>query len=942
MLANGSSPMKRSSAFQKAIGPLGVAATARVGMTENGDSDSISRKLQSYLPDAWGGTFLVVLLGVLVLQAARWSIYLQPQFFLLKPVALLATWGLFVLTLVWRNRRFDVSRTKNEQHQSSDVRQTFHGDGPPIAGRSVATSVAENVDLPLATAQRGDGDHRDLSIKNTVRSLGYWPNILLLLVGLLVILSGPIVEWVNRAFDTGDPPEFIAFDLALSVALLLCVASSSRWRQAAIVGTSFVALLVTFAKPDGVVYVAAGVFGVVGLWRMMATYWEGIESKAIDSSSRQLPFRFSILSMTLVAILLLGVVASVFNRDALGWTSRWSIFSGGDEWSDPYATSGVGDGENLVAATQNAQSEGPIDSDMFIESKQRSLYDVITELNGDKKPTPKTETSQAIGIRTENYMHNHGRLAKVEKNTSSFQTSRTSKSRPRPKPEDAISDALLLVSGVAPTHLSLESFDLFDGETWFKSEATYRREMYGVLPGEQNEWFCLKRSNPLNVLFGLHNYSVAVLHLKSERIPLPPLIEAWSIGHINQARFYRTTPDDGLELAIGNTIPEMTVIRTIRRGFRLRDLPRRAFWRDLPRPPSSENRVPQLDAEEGTPLPYLELPLDDPTTERLKSLARQWSHGSSGGWEDVTRIVEGLRREFRHARPESTSLPEFLESGSGPDYLFATAAVLMLRAEGIPARMVSGFYVDPKKHDPRTGKTPVGVEDAHFWAEVHMGDGNWIPVEPTPGYEPTAESLSWLDRCVQALIDLAFWARDHWLQLLIAILVLLGAWSFREAIRHFIMWTMWRLELALRPQRRVVATLRYLEYLGHRAGLNRSQHQPVGTWLSETFSISNRVVPPSLLRPEAPQVDGGMIEPAGTSASIATGSHAGAFESESVADGERDLALFLDRLNRSLYDPGLALERSALSSRESRQVVRSAVVALRKQIKPGASHLNKH
>lgn len=71
-----------------------------------------------------------------------------------------------------------------------------------------------------------------------------------------------------------------------------------------------------------------------------------------------------------------------------------------------------------------------------------------------------------------------------------------------------------------------------------------------------------------------------------------------------------------------------------------------------------------------------------------------------------------------------------LESRQGYCTYFATAFVLLARAEGIPARYVQGYCV------------PVGEGEevcvysymAHAWPEAYIEGVGWIPFEPTPGY----------------------------------------------------------------------------------------------------------------------------------------------------------------------------------------------------------------
>lgn len=86
--------------------------------------------------------------------------------------------------------------------------------------------------------------------------------------------------------------------------------------------------------------------------------------------------------------------------------------------------------------------------------------------------------------------------------------------------------------------------------------------------------------------------------------------------------------------------------------------------------------------------------------------------------------------------PESIgSAEEFLEyflleSKEGYCTYFATAFVLLARAEGIPARYAQGFCVPMGE----SGFATVLSNMAHSWPEVYMEGVGWIPFEPTPGY----------------------------------------------------------------------------------------------------------------------------------------------------------------------------------------------------------------
>ena len=80
---------------------------------------------------------------------------------------------------------------------------------------------------------------------------------------------------------------------------------------------------------------------------------------------------------------------------------------------------------------------------------------------------------------------------------------------------------------------------------------------------------------------------------------------------------------------------------------------------------------------------------------------------------------------------ESEFLDYFLlESRQGYCNYFATAFVLLARAQGIPARYVQGFCV------PMRGKKEAVVYSymAHAWPEAYLDGIGWIPFEPTPGF----------------------------------------------------------------------------------------------------------------------------------------------------------------------------------------------------------------
>lgn len=93
------------------------------------------------------------------------------------------------------------------------------------------------------------------------------------------------------------------------------------------------------------------------------------------------------------------------------------------------------------------------------------------------------------------------------------------------------------------------------------------------------------------------------------------------------------------------------------------------------------------------------------------------------------------------------------ESHSGYCVHFASAAVLMYRLYGIPARYASGYAIAPsdfEQQEDGTWMADVTDESAHAWVEIFFEDYGWTPVEATPSTDgsmnasyPGIEGIEW-------------------------------------------------------------------------------------------------------------------------------------------------------------------------------------------------------
>ena len=133
---------------------------------------------------------------------------------------------------------------------------------------------------------------------------------------------------------------------------------------------------------------------------------------------------------------------------------------------------------------------------------------------------------------------------------------------------------------------------------------------------------------------------------------------------------------------------------------------------------------------------YLELP--EETTQR--ALPHLWEAGVTDGLsivqtaqrigEYVENIAEYSLNTGRMPEDETDFALWFLDSGStGYCVHFASAATVLLRAAGIPARYVEGYLVDAEAGQT----TAVRGSNAHAWTEYYVPDVGWVILEATPG-----------------------------------------------------------------------------------------------------------------------------------------------------------------------------------------------------------------
>ena len=131
---------------------------------------------------------------------------------------------------------------------------------------------------------------------------------------------------------------------------------------------------------------------------------------------------------------------------------------------------------------------------------------------------------------------------------------------------------------------------------------------------------------------------------------------------------------------------------------------------------------------------YLQLP--NTITPRTTQLAQQLTAGTSNPFDAAMAIEEYLRGHIRYNEnvpvpPANQDVVDYVlfDNPQGYCEYYATSMVVMLRALGIPARMVAGYY--PGSPDPQEGGFLYRQKNAHAWVEAFFPGYGWIPFEPT-------------------------------------------------------------------------------------------------------------------------------------------------------------------------------------------------------------------
>jgi hypothetical protein len=176
----------------------------------------------------------------------------------------------------------------------------------------------------------------------------------------------------------------------------------------------------------------------------------------------------------------------------------------------------------------------------------------------------------------------------------------------------------------------------------------------------------------------------------------------------------------------------------------------------------AEQPQPSIQDLEASPVPavddevlrYTELPELSPS---VTDLAAALTAGARTPYERVRAVLDHFTDRSNgfiyslSTEPGTTGddLADFLRIKRGYCEQYAGAMAVLVRAAGVPARVVLGYT--PGREQP-DGTRMVTTDDAHAWVEVWFDGLGWIPFDPTPIAANRAVDLPWAPR-VETLDD---------------------------------------------------------------------------------------------------------------------------------------------------------------------------------------------
>ena len=301
------------------------------------------------------------------------------------------------------------------------------------------------------------------------------------------------------------------------------------------------------------------------------------------------------------------------------------------------------------------------------------------------------------------------------------------------EPSDA---QVMRVKSPVASYWRANTLGAFDGTTWFGGPSTSAERVVAPAPG--SVVFTLPPSSPEPtgrlVTESFDVVSTYTDHLFTGGTPLSVLLDRDTLLWVADAQTLRLNKPLGptFRYTVTAVVPRLKPADLLDRG--------RDYSADVLGPYTALPFPHLFDLGVIAPESAWRDAMSDTPADREWLGLFQLDRGIVGTATDpyriTLRIEEYLRANFTYSlKPPSTDFyspyAAFLfRTHAGYCQHFAGAMAVLLRFNGIPARVAVGFSPGEKAGD---GTFVVTRKDAHAWVEVYFPGVGWVPFDPTPG-----------------------------------------------------------------------------------------------------------------------------------------------------------------------------------------------------------------
>lgn len=268
---------------------------------------------------------------------------------------------------------------------------------------------------------------------------------------------------------------------------------------------------------------------------------------------------------------------------------------------------------------------------------------------------------------------------------------------------------VMTIASAKPEYWRGASYDVWTGKEWITSDRSpvTRSDKQPVIAGRFN------RREKVTA-------DITIQQSKSDLLYVPDEPTTLSVSY----RMYAASPDAALMdfSAIRARRPAIPSLR-----YQVDAFASRASAEELrAAPPDNPEWVKR----------YTQLP-DVP--QKVRDLALTLGRGRKTSYDRATTVEQFLRRypytlDIKAVPPDRDAVEYFLfDAKQGYCDYFATSMVVLLRAQGVPARLATGYVTG--SFDAVSGQYIITEEEAHSWPEVYFPNYGWITFEPS-GYRP--------------------------------------------------------------------------------------------------------------------------------------------------------------------------------------------------------------